>query len=143
MPDADATAPAAAKAQHGFKIVSISTAPRPNAPSGARATLLAYAVEHLQDQDMAEAASEIETARMVWRKYRELVECDRFPEAYRAIYVKTYECEPEECALNLDNLTDADHQQELQKSSKVISEAWLQNGCASRILAEISEAAHA
>ena len=142
MPE-KAPAPAAAKAQHGFKVVSISIAPKPNPPTGARAALLAYAVEHLQDQAMAEAASEIETARMVWRKYRELVECDRFPEAYRASYVKAYECEPEEVLLNLDNLTGAHHQQELQKSAKVISEAWLQNGCASRILAEIAEATHA
>jgi hypothetical protein len=46
--------------------------------------------------ELGEFASKLETARALWRRYRDLVEGPEFPPLLRAAYLGMYESEPDD-----------------------------------------------
>ena len=58
--------------------------------------LLQKALERLMEMERAEFAQNLDIARGMWRKHREMVEAPEFPEPFRTAFVNANECEPDD-----------------------------------------------
>jgi len=70
-----------------LKLVAKRTLPIPS-------RLIQKALASWIETERSDFAAHLDTARVMWRKHRELVEAPDFPEPLRAAYVNTYKCEP-------------------------------------------------
>jgi hypothetical protein len=69
---------------------------KPTAEGGLPERLIQKALEHWIQTELSDFADQLDTARVMWRKYRELVEAPDFPEPFRAAFVAEYHCEPDD-----------------------------------------------
>ena len=64
------------------------------------AAMVEEALHFITQMDRANFADHLETARTMWRRFRDLVEAPEFPEPFRAAFVAEQEYEPsDDCAL--------------------------------------------
>ena len=99
----------------------MSTKPEPPAE------MVEKALNHLVNGDLADFAFHVETARKIWRKYRELVESPEFPEQFRSAFVEQWEREPDDdCGLAGEEALEAGYREAMVPQAIKTARCWMQ-----------------
>jgi hypothetical protein len=100
--------------------------------------LVEQALEGLVQQELAEFAAKLETARVLWRKYRALVEAPEFPPHLRAAFSEIYDSEPDddrdEGTPDPAIVRENEQANARQAADALIARAWAANGQPLRIV---------
>jgi|ERR1035437_9171018 hypothetical protein len=63
--------------------------------------LIQEAIDHILKEELAQFADHLDTARRMWRQFRELVEQPEFPAALITAYADVHGCRPDDDNLSL------------------------------------------
>jgi len=88
------------------------------------------ALNHLAQSDRAEFASNLATARFLWRKHRELVEAPHLPELLRAAYIEAFpggDPDDEGCDYE-DHVLAPDFPAQWLPEARKIAQGWILRG---------------
>ena len=90
------------------------------------AELIQKALDWRIKSDLHEFASNLETARAMWRKWRNFVEAPEFPERFRAAYVEEVGYEPDDdCGIGGDEIFAPEWPENLRPGAVIAARGWM------------------
>lgn len=99
--------------------------PKTTKPVEPPAELVEKALDKLFISDLADFADHLETARTVWRRYKDLVECPEFPEKLRAAFLQERGWEPsDDCVIFGEKALKPGHRESQRGLAVEIARAW-------------------
>lgn len=91
--------------------------------------LVEHALDGLMRMQLESFASSLETARSMWRRFREMVEAPEFPEHLRSAFMTGTGQEPDdECAFDGEEALEPGFRESLLPDAVEVASNWVHNG---------------
>jgi len=96
--------------------------------------LIQTALDELVRREMEDLAANLEIARSMWRKFREMVEAPEFPEQLRVAYVEGRDEEPDdECGLGGEEVLEPGYRESRLPDAVATAAFWRKSGIRPRM----------
>jgi hypothetical protein len=96
--------------------------------------LIQTALNEIVRRELEDFAANLEIARSVWRRFREMVEAPEFPEQLRVAYVEGRDEEPDdECGLGGEDALEPGYRESRLPDAVATAAFWTKNGIRPRI----------